>query len=245
MDSQAYIKLAKDAVNILTNMVMDPNSKFTKEHIAKIIPKTNDILGTIAGMAARMATLEGELNIYKTQPQHPQPSSSAIADVIGISETIAEMEERKNRSKNILLFNIPESTATLQSDCINDDLSQVTNILKKVDNVDTTNLQMYRLGRKSTEKTRPIKIILSDVNQAKLVLMKKSIHSNNNTIKIKHDLTVLQRQQISSLWKELENRQNNGEANLSIKYINSTPKIITSLPKNSSSRHQEGSTTRT
>lgn len=99
MDAQTYISLAQDAINALTNIVMDPNNKFTKEHIAKIMPKTNNILGSIGQMAARMATLEGELSVYKNIP--PAVTTTNLP-TNNVCEIIAEMNDQNLREKKLL-----------------------------------------------------------------------------------------------------------------------------------------------
>lgn len=235
-DPYHFITMASNIINSMNSTIMDPSNKFTKEQMAKLTPKLSELLGNISVVGAKVGFLEGELkaytNISQQKPPQVQSLPNTIQDLPGICETLAEMEERKLRSKNIIMFNVPECSTGTQTDCMREDRNKVLSILNKVENVDTSEIKMFRLGKKEMEKTRPIKIELSDQHQVKLVLQKKAIDYQNVSIKTKKDLTWVQRQEIQNVWKELENRKNKGENNLTIKYINNSPKIVTTTPKN-------------
>lgn len=215
---------------------MDPTNKFTKEQMGKLTPQLSVLLGNISLVSTKVGFLEGELSAYRNiSPNHSKQLSTTNIEteqLTGICETLAEMDERKLRSKNVIMFNVPESSGNSQTATMSEDLNKVKNILNNVDNVDTSLIKVYRLGKKDTNKTRPIKIELSDKYQARTVLQKRGIPYGSVTIKTKNDLTMLQRQEVQNLWKELEDRKSKGENNLIIKYINNRPKIITNIPKN-------------
>lgn len=215
---------------------MDPANKFNKEQMAKLTPKLSELLGNISLVSTKVGFLEGELNAYKNiSPNHSQYLSTTNIEkeqLTGICETLAEMEDRKLRSKNVIMFNVPESSGNSHPEIMSEDLNKVKSILHNVSNVDTSQIKLYRLGKKDTNKTRPIKIELPDKYQARTVLQNKGIPYENVIIKTKNDLTMLQRQEVQNLWKELEDRKSKGENNLIIKYINNRPKILNNIPKN-------------
>lgn len=229
MDAQAYIILAKEAVNLLTNMIMDPNNKFTKEHLAKIIPKTNDILGTISQMAVKMANLEGELTALKsaTPNMHTPPDSQTPS----VCEILSEMKEQNYRDKNLIIHNVPENTSSSQIECINSDISSVKKILSDIDS-STANLEIkiYRLGTRKDDKPRGIKVEFPEAKWPRILLTKKHVLKNN--IRFYQDQSILQRKQLTDLRNILEKRKASGETDITIKYINNRPTITKIYPKN-------------
>lgn len=229
--AQQYMANANNLVSSLNTAIMDPTNRFNKEQMAKLLPKLSELLGTIGQMGVKLGIMEGELGAYKQIIQNqPLQSSTQNVNAPNLCEALDEIEDRKTRSKNIILFNVPESQSTTQAQCIADDTNRVTSILNKVTSLNTNNIKLYRLGAKRSDKTRPIKMEFAEPSQAKLILQNRHVVSNE--INIKCDQTVLQRKQLSDLRKELEDRLQRGEANLTIKYINSCPKIISTLPKN-------------
>lgn len=140
---------------------------------------------------------------------------------------INEINERNNRSSNIIIYNVEESASDNKDIRIAHDISQASEVIKKVSKADTSSLKVYRLGKPAEGKKRPIKVILNNSNDAKDVLKNKSLlKQNNNDIRIASDQTLLQRKYLDDLRKTLNERLQNGENNLTIKYINSIPKIV-------------------
>lgn len=230
-NAQQYLANASDCVNFLNTTIMDPNNRFNKEQMAKILPKLSELLGTIGQMGIKLGIMEGELGAYKQLVQN-QPLQPNIqnGNAPSLCEALDEMEDRKTRSKNIILFNVPESQSIVQAQCITEDINCVTDILSKVTTINKNNIKLYRLGAKRRDITRPIKMEFSEPSQVKSILQNRRDIPDH--IKIKCDQTVLQRKQLSDLRKELEDRMKNGEVNLTIKYINSSPKIVNTTPKN-------------
>lgn len=230
--AQQYMANANNLVSYLNTAIMDPTNRFNKEQMAKLLPKLSELLGTIGQMGIKLGIMEGELGAYKQiiQNQPLQSNNQLTNNAPNLCEALDEIEDRKTRSKNIILFNVPESQSPTQAQCIADDTNRITGILNKVTPLDANKIKLYRLGAKRSDKTRPIKIEFGDESQAKFILQNRNVVSNE--VKIKCDQTLLQRKQLSDLRKELEDRLQGGEVNLTIKYINSCPKIISTLPKN-------------
>lgn len=171
MDSQGFISLARKAVEDLTELIIDPSSKLNKDQIAKMIPKTNAILGTIAQMAAKMASLEGELTAIKTSTSKPNSLESTC-------EAADELEERKIRANNLIMLNVPESSKLNQIEKFEDDNFQITKILKQIDNnIEPNSINTFRLGAVRPDKSRPIKAILRNSTEALNILRKKKLLS--------------------------------------------------------------------
>lgn len=225
MDAITFINMAKDAVDTLISIIMDPTNKFTKEQIAKITPKTNGIMGTISQMAVKMASLEGELATYKNISHNNESSSKSCTNSIDILDAIAEMDERKSRSHNIIMHNVKESTADTLSQKLVDDTNKVTKVLNDIDNsVQAGIVKLYRLGKARDNKPRPIKIEFNAPSIPKILLSKRRMFKEN--VRIYQDLTPNQQKRLKDLYVELDTRTKEGETDLIIKYFNSVPRIV-------------------
>ena len=133
----------------------------------------------------------------------------------------SEIHDRTERSKNILMYNIPESHADDSRVRVEHDAGFVRNTLSSI-NVTCTNFKAYRIGRLG-DKPRPLKVSLFDPSIVTQCMKNKKQLSG--PIKIGADLTILQRKQIREAYSELDRRKQNGEDNLRIKYIRGSPKV--------------------
>lgn len=228
MDVQNFISKAEIAVNALNKVLFDPANKFNKDQISKISPIACEILNAISSMssavASKTASLEGELRAYK------DIRANSSQNNFGICEAISEMNEQQVRSKNIIICNVPESVKTTEAGKILDDQAAVTTIIGEIDKSANENItKIYRIGKSSNTKPRPIKIELQNAVQSRNIISKRSLLKNN--IRIYPDQTPAQQKFLNDLRSQLEKRKENGE-DVTIKYINSTPRIVPNLPKN-------------
>lgn len=141
----------------------------------------------------------------------------------------AEMEERQQRSLNVMVYNVPESSGTIEEK-IKKDLTAI----KSATNIDFSPHKIIRLGKMS-DKPRPIKLLFKDRESA-ITLLKASRTVDTGPIKFASDRTKLQRDHLFKVKQDLENRKANGEQNLTIKYVHGNPSIVSSAerkyPKN-------------
>jgi hypothetical protein len=89
---------------------------------------------------------------------------------------------------------------------------------------------VVRLGKSSGRKPAPLKLRLNHSDSARSCLRKQSVLLGKDVyakIVIREDRTPRQMQYLKSLREELNQRINSGETNLTIKYINRVPQIIT------------------
>lgn len=91
-------------------------------------------------------------------------------------------------------------------------------------------IKIHRVGQYKLNRNRPIKVYFISQEAARKFLRNKSIIKE--PIRIYHDQTPHQQQYIKKLVEELQQRTLHGEKNLTIKYINNTPKIIKQQTKN-------------
>lgn len=131
-----------------------------------------------------------------------------------LESLLIEIEERKTRAKNIMIYNLPESQT---------DDAKVKEIVSTVSDADKVK-KIFRVG-KTGDRPRPIKVILSDSDTAIQILKNRS-RINNPQISVRSDLTTVQRDYLKELRDQLNQRIADGEANLTIKYVRGIPKIV-------------------
>lgn len=146
---------------------------------------------------------------------------------------VAEIQERSVRMKNVIICGIKETNNNNSSDRVKYDMCEVTKIIKLADQNLGEPLKCYRLGKYDASKNRPIKIILPSADSAQTVLRNSNRISNQfPNVKCFSDQTPQQKKYLYDLRDELKRRTDNGEGDLTIKYVRGTPKIVELLPKN-------------
>lgn len=172
-----------------------------------------------------------DLEKHKFQPQEStiQASQSQIDSPISNCEDfIREMDDRRLRSINLMVYNIPES----QKNSIPDKIKEDSNIMKNIFNGLLGESQIKKVLRigKNGVKPRPIKLI-TDSRDTVLHLLRNRNKLSYDGIRISADLTINQRTHLKQLQSEVRDRNQNGE-NLTIKYIHGNPKILPVKEKN-------------
>lgn len=143
---------------------------------------------------------------------------------IDVELIIREVQERQNRSCNVIAFGIPESKSTSVEERKNHDKKEIVKAFETVPNCDVGDITTIRLGKFDCNKARPLKILMRSKSSAVSVLRNKNLLPTG--IKVKSDLTPYQRDHLTKLRAELDERTNQGEKDLTIKYVNNLPKIV-------------------
>lgn len=154
------------------------------------------------------------------------PIRSNVCDVI-----TTEIQERIERSKNIIIIGVIEPHEGDKIKRRETDKSEVKKIIQTICPLCPDPEKIIRLGKYDRNKTRPLKVCFSSQEIARTILKKKTMHTANK-FKIYSDQTPSQRQVISKLKEELNERLEKGEKDLVIKYVKGNPKIIKWEPKN-------------
>jgi hypothetical protein len=164
-----------------------------------LIPKLSDMI----------SPLQGQVNQLMLNQQKASPS-------VNEESIINELQDRQNRSKNVIVYNVPESRSSVINQRIVHDNDQIANVINDL-GVSVNVCKVIRLG-KSTDKSkpRPIKLICKDSAEALDMLRNKK--KCKSDIKIRNDLTKMQRDYMTKILKELSDRKSKGEVNLSLKY---------------------------
>src|SRR5436190_18463416 len=113
---------------------------------------------------------------------------------IDFEKIISEINNRKRRKNNIILFGAQESN-------VNNDTTFAKEVIQFVDkDISTSSIKIFRLGKETSNKIRPIKIVLnSNTDVQKLIRNARKLKSSDNfktlyltTDKTKRELRYLQ-----------------------------------------------------
>lgn len=155
-------------------------------------------------------------------------STSLVSSNVGPARVdSAEILNRVKRSFNVILKNVPEP------DCPDDNIHMAVDVLKNVDpNSHTFAVKATRLGKTRSSRPRLLKVTFSNSDIVTTLLRKKK-----NLISVpeyKHivlcdDKTPNQIAELNMLRGQLKSRGSAGEKNLTIKYVNGSPAIVSTI----------------
>lgn len=187
-----------------------------------------DSLKQIPLLVRKISDLQDQNTILKKELIEIK-NQKAISDIDSVHY---EVQERIVRARNIMAYNIKESSSGDLEVRIAEDKSIVSDILMKAGINSDSILKVIRVGKRSQDKskTRPLKVVLPDRDKVLLALK----HKKNMPpgINIGADLTLAQRDHIKQLKQELQSLKDSGEGNYSIKYIKGVPRIVKSSDTN-------------
>jgi len=138
-----------------------------------------------------------------------------------ITELMLEMEQRIQRSGNIIIFGIPEQSQGTIEERRSLDASAVDELLSEIDEEvpESKSLQIHRLGKPRDGRPRPLRITGFTVGQKlQVVRSARSLRNSDNykNVFVNSDLTPRQQREARALRVELKQRRENGENDLVI-----------------------------
>lgn len=179
----------------------------------------------------KITSLQNEIKQLKSDSRTSRSSEFLPALLTTCDEAIIELQDRAERSKNIIITGIPEQMCTNVNERRELDLCKAYNIIKRIYPECPETKKIIRLGKYEGKKSRPLKICFESQEPVKTILRNRS-NLNESGVRIFCDQTPYQQKVMINLKKELQQRQENGEMNLRIKYVKGAPKIMTVQPKN-------------
>lgn len=182
-------------------------------------------------------SLRAELSSLKTKFDNLDVGSTTPTTTAFAAQLLRENSESNKCAFSAILYGITESRSASAALRIADDNAEVSRVLESISLPVSNNFKLFRLGGPSSRKPRPLKMIFSTKDEAASLL--RSYRSALNTglklpdnLRIVRDKTTLERQLLRSSHAELELRQQSGESDLCISYINGVPSVVKSKPKN-------------
>ncbi|CAG9760600.1 unnamed protein product [Ceutorhynchus assimilis] len=134
------------------------------------------------------------------------------------------MMERKNRAKNIIIFNVNESKAKTLAERNLDDDRTVGAVFENFD-INKDGFRSFRLGKYVADRAWPIKVILESEADAKNILKNRKNISIPG-VRVNNDQTNMQRDYYRGVKAELQRLVESGQNNKTIKFINNKPTTV-------------------
>lgn len=182
-------------------------------------------LNSKLSMHVVLTSLEVSVKSSTTTMNSSEPNQCKINE-----EIMQELKERKKRENNVIVFGISEQTATSTEERVAKDEAEVFNTTSIVSKDIPKPTKILRIGKYKPEKTRRIKVCFDKPEPAMVLLRNKAKLPPN--IKIFSDHTPAQQKHFLAEKDELTRRKNNGEDDITIKYINGIPNIVKIVSKN-------------
>lgn len=179
-------------------------------------------------LKALIMTLAGEVADLRTQLGREQSSVRAI----DFEEVVQEVQLRQQRSRNVIIHGVPESTLRSGDERMESDRACVTGIIQTVHpDINANNIKPTRLGKYDAGRPtpRPVKVTLdSESLVLKLVKNNKKLKENAmyERISVSTDRTPRQMEYYRTLKQELQRRTSDGEVGLRLRYVHGMPRIV-------------------
>ncbi|CAK1601341.1 unnamed protein product [Parnassius mnemosyne] len=219
-------KISSDVADLkkeINDMKLTINHVNTENEIIKT--DISNLLEKNKNSEQKICHLESEIKSFKITT-----GTSSLS--YGTEKIMAEISEREQRSKNIVIIGISENAALDKEHRTEFDKGEVIKILKTIDATCPLPKKILRLGKYTSGKHRPIKIFFESQDVVKFLLKNKT-KLNDDTIRLYSDQTPQQKLYLKELTQELNDRIKKGEENISIKYSKNVPRIVKSVSKNS------------
>lgn len=203
------------------------------EKINEVSVGIETIKTDIGHIKDQLAKLEPRVSVNETKIEHLSTAIESLkkAKAPNPEYIIGEINDRSQRAKNVIVHGIPESSRKEIKDKIADDKQVLKTILQSLNLSEICIVRAIRIGKVSTDKSRPLKVTLGD--SADVVSFFKNFDSDlikealpDFDIGISRDRTLQERSHLQELRDSLAARENAGERGLTIKYQNGVPVII-------------------
>lgn len=218
------------ASQIIKSLELGSNSGDLSDLILKNKVEASDLLSIIIHLFQVLREQNNRIDkiLEEIKNLHSDNNVNAVSNISSGDKAdplYAEVSDRIQRSRNIIVRNIPESCSSVAQERIHHDKTELSNVFSKI-NPQCSDFKCFRLGKPGATP-RPLKVMLSDVNMVSFCLKNKRKLLDTN-IRISADLTPTQRDEIKKAYEEMESRTKQGEKNLRIKYIRGVPKVVSS-----------------
>lgn len=192
---------------------------FTQEKTSeRILEKTDSLAADILLLKNENILLRKEIYNLRSNPLLNNISTSHQHKVP--IDIIRESKERESRSKNIIIFNVPDGTTN--------DKTFVDDLLIKL-KLQLCPSSVIRIGNLNN-KSRPIRVEFESKEAVISILKTKRLlftHPEWKNIWISTDLTSYQREILSSMKKERDHRNSSsGEKTWFIKFVHGSPSLV-------------------
>lgn len=205
--------------------------------LSKKMDSLLDLPKKIDALDAKLTSFEDR--IACTERRIEALESASVSSAPKPNDIISELNDRSRRACNLIVYNLKESRSGDAKVRKPHDDNLTTKLFEAV----CPGLISYkyistRLGKPNPNKNRPLKVVLKSQSDALEILRNfstenlKNVDSLFENVKISRDRTPYEIKHLNDLREELKSRQNNGEADITIRYVNGIPSIMKYTQKN-------------
>ena len=213
-----------DKIKDIVGDLIDSRLAAFKEDILSCIRAELGVLRSdINSLSERVLALEE--NPVITAAQLPAPT---------VDDIIVEMKERELRSKNVIIFGIPEPRESSPEISRSAEVNAARGVLAEICLLVAQDLAVHRLGKPGKTPCRPLCVRLDSAAEVKRILQSK--HRYKGPYKISDDKTTQQRGTLTLLREKLRDLQETGETHMTIRYNRGVPRIVAGRPRNDTSQ---------
>lgn len=207
----------------------------SKKRKIKFFCKNCDLIEVIHTLKEEICGLKNEIALLKTEG-HNVSQTRVPEKLLSEDDILSEIEDRQRRANNILIYNMPESSADKEFRR-RDDISKFVALVNAAaieDEIDTDGC--HRMGKNISDRPRPLLIRFKQYASVTKVLKK---YKPKNNIFLNRDLTLRQRNASYLVRQEFRNRRTVGETNIRLVYHNGIPKIVaTDVPQSQKNQRE-------
>ena len=219
-----YLELKSDLDTVTTNLQVQTDKlkqvedNFTKDLTAKF----NNLQSQIDEL--KKDTSEPEMNNLSSPKLDVPKIRSLITDEIKeFKRDDEELKLQEKKKNNLIFFKVPEKVFETNDELLIDDFNKLKQACEPIEIQEKDISQLFRIGKKTTEKTRPIVVTFKD-EELRMKVLKKSRDMELKTedgeiikLSVSTDKTPKQRETERKLREEIAQRKAQGEQNLVIR----------------------------
>ncbi|KAK4325414.1 hypothetical protein Pmani_004009 [Petrolisthes manimaculis] len=191
--------------------------------------------GRLSMMEAKTIELEdktSEIDKSNTSTRHradgtiqegTDDATGYMPSAISADKTLLdELNERKNKESNIIVYGVPESKSQVIRERINHDRTFTLDLMNNCQvHCDAAKIiKVMRVGKRENGKLRPMRVIISSTD-IKLNLLdnlnRLQGKEDYRRVRVTHDMTRMQREQDINLWMEAKNLMAEGKGRHSVR----------------------------
>lgn len=206
-----------------------------RDGLSALEPRISATEDNISSMQLDLNSLAAKVSSNETKLNALEGSSAGASSGVVVEVMMEEVHERALRAKNIMLFGLSENSKKNAEDNKKEDKANIVKLLSSAfPGYDSSRIRFFRVGKKSANKTRPIKLILDSEARVPEILKTATREFLDNLgpvfekVRLARDKTKRELEYLDHLRRELERRTKGGESGLTIKFVNGTPKIVIS-----------------
>lgn len=198
--------------------------------------KIDNLITEVNNLSTSLTSLEVRVDANEAKMKSLEEQLSTVNSSLTTSNpelTIAEMYDRARCAKNVMIFNLTESSNRNVNVRKEYDRGNVNKLLQAfLPQTDSDKVKIFRVGKPQPSKIKPLKVIFENESDVSTFISNFSsgnaaqVDQSFSDIKVSRDRTPREGKYYKSLKLELDQRASRGEKDLKIKYINNVPQIV-------------------